>query len=244
MSPAAPTVPVEVTVRGHVPARVRAYTVRKVTRALDRSHASILRAHVIMAFEPDPARAKPARIEISLDADGVPVRARVAADSLHEAADLVEERLRRRLVQLEERMRTRHRWIGLSSEHEWRHGDLPRQSIPYYPRPAESREVVQRKTVAVEPMTQDEAAYDMDLLDLDFYLFTDLATGADAVIYRRPDGGYGLAEQPVPVLTEAQARERLDVGGERFVFYVESVGGQGRVIYRRYDGHYGLITAE
>ena len=83
----------------------------------------------------------------------------------------------------------------------------------------------------------------MELLDHDFYLFTDLETDTDAVIYRRPDGGYELAGQPAPMLTEAQARERLDVGGEHFVFYREPVGGRGRVLYRRYDGHYGVITA-
>jgi len=47
---------------------------------------------------------------------------------------------------------------------------------------------------------------------------------------------------PPPTLTETQARERLDVGGEPFVFYVDPVDRRGRVLYRRYDGHYGVIV--
>jgi len=100
----------------------------------------------------------------------------------------------------------------------------------------------------------------LELLDHDFYLFTDLGTGADAVIYRRPDGRYGfrgelgkhereqtiaplVVEPPPPTLTEARARERLDVGGEPFVFYLDPGDDLGRVLYRRYDGQYGLIAA-
>ena len=91
----------------------------------------------------------------------------------------MESRLRRQLVQLRDRTRTRHRWTRHRStlsagEHEWRHGDRPREQEPWFPRPAESREVVRRKTFAAEPMTVDEAAWEMDLLDHDFYLYTDL----------------------------------------------------------------------
>jgi hypothetical protein len=118
------------------------------------------------------------------------------------------------------------------------------------------------KTFALQPMTSDEAAYEMDLLDHDFYLFTNLETGADAVIYRRQGGGYGLvgklgerererehtvarlaAGGPPPTLRLERARESLDLTGGRFVFYLDPADGRGRVLYRRYDGHYGLITA-
>jgi len=254
------TVPIQVTVRGEVPDEVRAYAVRKVERVLPLAHAVVLHAHMVLALERDPALERPARIEVGLDVNGIPVRVHVAARDPHEASDLVEQRLRRRLVQLQERTRTRHRWIGVAAGHEWRHGDLPRHPLPHYPRPVDDRQIIRRKTFALEPVTPDEAAYEMDLLDHDFYLFTDLETGADAVIRRRPEGGYGLyvrlggherertvvplvVEGPLPTLTEAQARERLDVGGEPFVCYLDPIDGRGRVLYRRYDGHYGLIAA-
>ncbi len=161
-----------------------------------------------------------------------------------EAADLAEDRLRRRLRVLRDRTRTRHRWIGISREHEWRHGDLPRPPVPYFPRPPEERRLVRRKSFALEPMARDQAAYEMHLVDHDFYLFTDRATGKDAVVVRGKDDSRGRVHvaSPPPVLSDAQARERLDVGGEPFVFYADPADRRGRVRYRRYDGHYGLIV--
>jgi ribosome-associated translation inhibitor RaiA len=258
MTEPAALVRVQVTTRGKVPDRLRNRVLAKVEHVLPLSHAPVLYAHLMVACEPDPARERPAHVEVSLDVNGVPVRAHVAASNLDDAADQLENRLRRRLVQMQDRSRTRHRWIGVSGEQEWQHGDLPRRPVPYYPRPVEARRIVRRKTFALEAMTPDEAAYEMDLLDHDFYLFIDLETGADAFIHRRPEGGYGFSGQigrreseetvaslvvegSPPTLSEAQARERLDVGGERHVFYLEEVDGRGRVLYRRYDGHYGLI---
>ena len=260
MTTQAAIAPVQVTVRGEVPDRARVYARRKVEHVLPFANAPVLHAHLVLALEADPAQERPARIEVGLDVNGTPVRAQASAHDLHEAADLLEEQLRRRLEQLEDRTRTRHRWIGVAGEHEWRHGDLPRHPAPYYPRPAEARQVVRRKTFALRPMTPDEAAFEMDLLDHDFYLFTDLETGADAVIYRRQGDGYGLVgklgeherehtvahlvvDGPAPTLRVEQARESLDLTGERFVFYLDLADGRGRVLSRRYDGNYGLITA-
>lgn len=103
-------------------------------------------------------------------------------------------------------------------------------------------------------MNPDEAAYEMDLLDHDFFLYRDAASGAPTLVHRLSGGGYGVqgaeadaardaATQaaPPPSLTEAQARARLEIDGEPFVFYREADSGVGCVLYHRYDGHYGLI---
>ena len=99
----------------------------------------------------------------------------------------------------------------------------------------------------------------MELLHHDFLLFTDIA-GGDAVISRRPDQPYvvthtdtgaaptkpsvdwiTLDPAPAPILTIAEALERLDVSREPFVFFVDVARGRGSIVYHRYDGHYGLI---
>jgi putative sigma-54 modulation protein len=43
-------------------------------------------------------------------------------------------------------------------------------------------------------MSQDEAAMQMELLDKDFFIFTNDNTGNINVIYRRKDGNLGLIE--------------------------------------------------
>lgn len=252
-----PAPPVRVTLRGDVPEAMREYAEKKIGHVRDYAHEPVLDAHAVVTLAADPARERPALAEATLDVNGTPVRAQVAAAHLGEAIDLLEDLLRRRLVQHQDRVKTRHRWIGVASEHEWRHGDLPTQRPEHFPRPPDERRVVRRKTFALEPMTPDEAAFDMDLLSHDFHLFTDLGTGQDVVIYRKPGGRFGIrgevgetaltaasldVEGPAAVMREAQAVAHLDVAGEPFVFYLDPDARRGRVLYLRYDGHYGLIT--
>lgn len=250
---------IEVTVRGDVGEQVRAYAVEKVGVALAVAHRPVLRAHVVLGLRQDPAVRAPATAEATVDVGGTVLRARATAPLMTEAIDEMESRLRRRLTQAQDRTRTRHRWTGVASEHEWRHGDMPRRPEAWYPRPPESRELVRRKTFAAEPLTVDEAAYDMEALDHDFFLYTDYASGEPALVRRLPAGGYAVRggagpesvagaaadvvlEPPPPRLSEDEARARLDSDSEPFVFYLDVGSGQGRVLYRRYDGHYGLIV--
>jgi ribosomal subunit interface protein len=235
------------------------YAEKKIGHVCRYAHEPVLSAHAVLTLASDPARQRPAIAEATLDVNGTFVRAQVAAEQMPEAVDLLADRLRGRLVQKQERVRSRHRWIGSAAEHEWRHGDLPTQRPEHFPRPAEDRQVVRRKTFALEPMTPDEAAFDMELLGHDFLLFTDLSTGSDAVVFRTDDG-YAVRgdvataerastatqirfEGPAPTLTEADALQRLDVGNEPFVFYLDASSGRGRILYLRYDGHCGLIMA-
>jgi hypothetical protein len=148
----------------------------------------------------------------------------------------------------------------LDEPHEWRHVSEPRRSEDFFPRPVEEREVVRHKAFALATSSVDEAAFDMDLLDYDFHLFTELETGQDAVLYRVPEG-YRLAllepvggwapaaaapvsvsELPAPTLEVRGATERLEEADGRFVFFRNAATGRGNLVYRRYDGHYGLIT--
>ncbi len=251
---------IEVTTRGAVEPRDRAYAEEKVGVALAVAREPVLRAHVVLGLRQDPAVTVPATAEAAVDVGGTVLRAQAVASVMTEAIDLLESRLRRRLTQVQERARTRHRWTGVATEHEWRHGDLPRHPQPWYPRPAESRELVRRKTFAAEPLTVDEAAYEMELLDHDFFLYTDAESGEPALV-RRLDAGYAVQggagpeavakaaadvalEPPPPRLTDEEARGRLDVDAEPFVFYLEAGTGRGSVLYRRYDGHYGLIVTD
>ncbi|SES48876.1 ribosomal subunit interface protein [Pedococcus cremeus] len=256
-APAAPA-PVEVTQRGEVPAGAADHARSKVEHVVRLAHEPILAARVVLTMSPDPAVERSARAEASFDVNGTPVRAHAVADDMFAAVDLLEEKLERNLVQHGDRQRSRHRWIGEASTHEWRHGDLPTQRTATFPRPPEQREVVRRKSFALQELTPDEAAFDMDLLGHDFYLFTDLRSGKDAVVYRNGDGRFALqgdvvpyaehetlvsASSAAPSLSEADAIARLNLSGEGFLFYLDPDSGRGRVLYLRYDGHYGLITA-
>lgn len=251
-------VQVDVHVRGDVSRDDARYAAEKIEHVMGFANQSILSAKAVLTMAPDPALERPARVESTLDVNGTQVRAHAVASDMTGAIDILEDKLRKNLVQHQDRERTRHRWIGIASKREWRHGDLPTARESYFPRPPEERDVLRRKTFALAPMTPDEAAYEMELLGHDFYLFTDSRSGKDAVVYRDGTGRFAIRGEAVveaesaplvemvgsaPVLSEQEAVDRLDLSGEPFVFYLDPETRRGRVLYIRYDGHYGLITA-
>ena len=180
------------TVRGgEVPVDSRDYAAEKIGHVAAYSARPVLYAHVVLEVVGDPARTRPALAEATLDVNGTPLRAHVAAAGTHEAVDLLEGRLRRQLVQLEGRVQNRHHRTGVAGEHEWRHGDLPQERPEYRARPVEERTVVRHKMLALQATTPDEAVGDMEQVGHDFFLFTDRSSGQDAVVYRLPGGGYG-----------------------------------------------------
>jgi ribosomal subunit interface protein len=252
---------VSVATQGEIPEAAKQYATDKVTQLVRFTRRPILFVQVKLTLEPNPAQERPALAEATLDVNGRPVRAHVAGHDLMEAVDLLEERLRRRLERSVGRLDRTDR-NGSAKQGEWRHGDLPTPRPEYFDRPVEEREVVRHKTFALEPMTCDEAAFDLDMLGHDFYLFTDVESGDDSVIFHTEgedhlelmqagDGARVPENCAAPVRASTQrpgemdlseAEERLDASHEPFVFFVNVDSGRGNVVYRRYDGHYGLIT--
>lgn len=246
--------------RGNVSDDDRAYAQRKIERVEDLAPGPVLFARVELTAHSDPARARPAFAKAELDVDGRVVRAHAAATTVVEAVDALEARLRERLERTAHREEAKHLRFRGEDEHEWRHGQYSPPRPQYFPRPVEEREIVRRKSFALQPMTPDEAAFDLELLDHDFYLFTNLETGEDNVIVRAGPSEYELLEpaatcsltdtaavirhssfRPV-AMTIDEAREVLDLSDRPFVFFLDPDNGRGHVLYRRYDGHYGLIS--
>lgn len=64
--------------------------------------------------------------------------------------------------------------------------------------PAESTEpvptIIKNKSFNIKPMSVDEAAMQMDLLDKNFFIFTNASSGNINVLYKRNDGNFGLIE--------------------------------------------------
>lgn len=251
---------VVVQARGPVTAAERAYAQEKVGHLAGVAWGPVLYARVDLTAHTDPGREHPAFAKAELDVNGRLVRAHVAARSMYEAIDLLEARLRTRLEKHAHHEEAKHLRFRGSGEHEWHHGDWSPPRPPYFPRPVEERELVRHKTFAVGALTPDEAVFELELLDHDFYLFRNAETGEVNVI-ARAESGYELlepsatstlaecvepirrSEQRPAAMTVEDARALLDLGGEPFVFFLDPDDDHGCVLYRRYDGHYGLIVA-
>jgi ribosome-associated translation inhibitor RaiA len=251
---------VVVQARGRVSAAEREYAEEKIGHLLGGSPGPVLFARVELVEHSDPARERPAFAKAELDVNGRLVRGHVAAATMFEAVDRLEARVRVQLERLAHRAESQHARLRNGGDHEWRHGERIASRPSFFPRPVEERELVRRKSFAIGEMTPTDAAFDLEILDHDFYLFTNSETREDNVIARAEGGGYELLEpsgtsssahtsppvQPSatrpPTLSIEDATQLLDEGGSPFLFFMGPETGRGQVLYRRYDGHYGLIV--
>ncbi len=248
-----------ISVRGPVPRRSREELEQTLLHVASAAPRPVLRITASLTHEEDPALPRPVVAKATIDLNGRPVRAHVAAASESEAIALLESRLHRNLRRLAERELAERRDEHVPEPGEWRHGDLAPPRPSYFPLPAAERRLIRRKTYASAPMIPEAAAAEMMLLDHDFHVFVDEASGEDALVHARPDGVLALRRRngsggyvepfvldadPVPTLGVEDAIERLNLTDDPFVFFFDASSGRGAVLYRRYDGHYGLVSAE
>lgn len=253
---------VPVHTRGVVTSDEARYAQTRINAVLHYARDPVLFVRVKLTRLADPALARPAVAQVNLDLNGRLIRAQVARPTMQEAADELHDRLRDRL------QRAAGDWEAIrggrpsDEQHEWRHTNAPTDRPPYFPRPAEDRQLVRRKAFGLARMTVDECAADLQTLDYSFHLFTEDGSGIDSVLYRADDDGayrltqlhpcpdqvtvgrtpFTLSPHRAPRLTVDEAKDRLALTGWPFVFFRDATTERGCVLYHRYDGHYGLIT--
>ena len=254
---------------GDVESKDRENALTKIRHLCEFGHEPVIAAVVKLKIRSKSKLELPAIAEASLDLNGTPIRAHAAGRSMAEAVDLLVDklsrRLRRRRKRFEDRRKqTLNRLRRTARQENARHetSSEERGQVPGYSTiPIDEREVVRHKSLAMRPVSLEEAADEMDQLDHDFYLFFDCDHDIDRVVYR--NGGGKLYAMPVTVgetlpgntrppilpsplvlnhLPLAEAKALLAVGEEPFVFFADSQNGRGQILYRRFDGHYGLIT--
>jgi ribosome-associated translation inhibitor RaiA len=258
---AAETAQIRVETHGEVPQWAVGLARAKVESVLRIAAEPILSARVTLAMAPDPAVARPAVAQATIDMNGRVIRAQAAEKTVRLAVEQLGTRLRVRLGRVARNWAALRGTTATDEPGEWRQQSIPVRRPPYFPRPVDQRLVIGRASYSAGPQTPDEAAAELDLLDYDFHLFTERSTGQDCVLYRVP-GGFRLvrahpeqprpavplpalvtvSDLPVPTLTVASAAELLNAAGEPFVFFVDAATGRGTVLYHRYDGHYGQLV--
>lgn len=246
---------------GSISVSARQTAIDKISEFLDAKPGTFSQVHLRLELNSDPTRARPLSMRLSAAVDDHPIRAAVTGESIVDATDRLTERLRRRLEQLASHRLALRRRGATSGPGEWRHGDWATHSRSPR-RPSGTSEIVRHKSFTTTEDTVDEALYDMESMDYDFLLFTDLATGVDAVVTRRrglphrlqfldspEDDSSPASVVPIdivaagaPALTVEAAREHLDLGVAERIFFKDPDSGRGHVLYVRLDGHYGLIS--
>ena len=251
-----------------LPPAAAEYARAKIGSVIRHSPEPVMSARVKLTSHAGPTPARPVVAQVNLDVNGRLVRATAEAPSAAEAVDAVEAKLRRRIDRVARQRDMRCGESSRSQRHfqspEWRHGAEPGHRPGYFPRPTGEREIVRHKSFPLIRLGLDEATWEMDLRDYDFFLFIESGSGQDSLLYRADPTGYRLMqldpsarqrlspfgapvtinEQPAPTLTTAEAVTRLNTTNEPFLFFQDAQRRRGSVLYHRYDGHYGLITPD
>lgn len=175
------------------------------------------RAQIVVTHEGNPRQADTAkRVEITVVAGRTVVRAEASSSDEYSALDMALDKLTLRLRRARDRRKDHRRGyvnpvpvdlgpVETPDEEEPKEeepNNSPQAAVASDLGPGESVEVqvgdtpivIRRKLHIAEPMSIDEALYEMELIGHDFFLFVNKDTGRPSVVYHRHGWSYGVFE--------------------------------------------------
>ena len=193
----------EVVVKGRnveIPDHYRTYVSEKLSR-LERFDKTIFMFDVELDHEKNRRQRKNCQhVEITARGHGPVVRGEACADSFYGAFESAAAKLEARLRRSKDRRKVHYGDKTPTSLSEATAVPPEAFAPPAAPVPAPSEsvdthepgQVVRVKDHPSEPMTVDDALYEMELVGHDFFLFRDKDSGRPSVVYRRHAFDYGL----------------------------------------------------
>ncbi|MBH0120848.1 ribosome hibernation-promoting factor, HPF/YfiA family [Rhodococcus sp. NPDC003382] len=184
-----------------VPDHFRIYVSEKLAR-LERFDPTIFLFDVELQHERNRRQMKSCqRVEITARGKGPVVRAEASADSFYAAFESVTDKLESRLRRTKERRKVSYgdktpvsvaaATAALAQDDSLGISRDLAQEFEAEDKSGPGR-IVRTKEHKAEPMTVDDALYEMELVGHDFYLFHDKETDRPSVVYRRHAFDYGL----------------------------------------------------
>ena len=170
--------------------------VERIARYFDDEH-SVSRAEIELIHERNASNPEPEVADTTLFINGTVLKAREASADMYASIDLMSHKLERQVRRY--RGRQLDRWQGQKAKHAERKNVLVEDPQPALVEEEEvekesGAQIVRTKQFQMKPMSPEEAALQMDLLDHAFFVFTSADTGEINVVYRRRDNNYGLIE--------------------------------------------------
>ncbi|MFO0725187.1 MAG: ribosome-associated translation inhibitor RaiA [Myxococcota bacterium] len=173
---------------------LRAYAEEKISKVAKLLNDTC-EAHVVLSVE---RHVHYCHVEL-ITGGAFRVRADEKSEDMYQSIDLASDKLAKQVKRYREKVRD-HRGTEVRASRE-----LPHQVFRAPTRTDEGEELANEKphvlrteTITAHTMTVDDALVKMDLLNSDFLVFTDQKNNQVSVMYRMPDGSYGLIEARVP----------------------------------------------
>ena len=188
-----------------VPAHYREHVADKLAK-VERYDQKLIRVDVELFHERNPRQSDNCqRVEITVVTRGPVIRAEACAKDFYAALDLSFNKLEGRLRRAADRRRVhrgRHAPVSVAEATANLPTDLPSlapqgQDSPVATDLLEQEDnqpwrIVREKEHPADPMTVDDALFQMELVGHDFYLFHDKESGRPSVVYRRRGYDYGI----------------------------------------------------
>jgi putative sigma-54 modulation protein len=172
---------------------VKDYAAERLDKIRKYFQRELLSAHAVFSVE----RNKNHTAEFSLTLpNGIVLQARETTEDMYSSVDLAAARIERQVRKWKEKIRSHKPHGGPSFSirqaviaHETLDpSDIePTGEVGKFP-------VVRERTLEVRIMSVEDAAMQLNLMEKEFMVFTDVDTKTISVIYRRKDGNYGLIE--------------------------------------------------
>ena len=189
-----------------VPDHYREHVSDKLSK-VERYDQKLMRADVELFHERNPRQSDTCqRVEITVMTRGPVVRAEACAKDFYAALDCAITKLDGRLRRSADRRRVhrgRHAPVSVAAATAGLPTDLTRAAQPAEESSSVATalaehdgdqpwRIVREKEHPADPMTVDDALFQMELVGHDFYLFHDKESGRPSVVYRRRGYDYGI----------------------------------------------------
>lgn len=169
---------------------IKDYVDEKIGRALEVFDSAAMDAEVVLRTEKNPAISLNAICEVTVNAKGAVIRVAESAEDMYAAIDLASDKVARQLRKYKTRVVERRGGRGSIRHLQPDELDIP-DVIPTEPEEDDDL-LVRLKEVEMEPMTEEHALVQTDLLGHDFFVYFDQDAHQIQVIYHRKNGGYGI----------------------------------------------------
>lgn len=174
---------------------LRQYAEDKIGNSMKVMDINPLDAEVVLHVEKNPANPRPAVCEVTLRTKGHIIHVEENEEDMYAAIDVAAAKVLRQLRKYKTKVVDRKVRAGAegAAPTAAKPGELDVNGLMEELTPED--EVVRVKEIEFEPLTEEEALVQIDLLGHDFFAYTDRDTNTVNVLYRRDNGGYGLLKQ-------------------------------------------------
>lgn len=154
--------------------------ITKKVNKLDKYFGENAKARVVCKLEN-----KTYKLELTITNDGLLYRAEVVGENMYENIDFALPKIEKQIIKQSEKKKDKFKKNAFDEVELLFLEEKPDMKV---------KEIYKKKTFDLDPITVEDAEYELENVDHDFYIFLNAETGKVNVLYKRKDEKLGLIE--------------------------------------------------